>query len=136
MEKEEHIERGNKKLFSLVWGQCTEVMKTELKSMSNYEQLKEDQDGIELIKTIKCVTFSFRDQNYIIGSVWKAYQRIFTLIQQQDTDLKDHLEKVQNIVEVFESYGINIGEDEAIYSEDEIYKEVLQEEQKNEARIH
>ena len=49
MDCEEGLESGKKKLYILIWGQCTKLMKNELKAMSNYEDMNVKQDPIALI---------------------------------------------------------------------------------------
>ena len=59
IEKEETLEEGKKKLFLLLWGQCTDIMQTEIRSLQDYEKMSKAYDPIELLKAIKSITFSF-----------------------------------------------------------------------------
>ena len=51
MDREEDLESGKKKLYTLIWGQCTKLMKNELKAMSNYEDMNVKQDPIAFNKS-------------------------------------------------------------------------------------
>ena len=46
-------------------------------AMNSYESMKQEQNPITLINLIKGVTYSFRDQKYLPGNVWKAYKKLF-----------------------------------------------------------
>ena len=78
IDKEEALEEGKKKLYMLLWGQCTDVMQTELKSLANFEMFNKDYDPIVLLKAIKSITYSFRDQQKMQVSVWRAMKALFT----------------------------------------------------------
>jgi len=50
MEQEEAVDKGIKKLYSLIWGQCTEVMKNKLKAVTDFKEIERAEDAIHLIK--------------------------------------------------------------------------------------
>ena len=52
-------------------------MQNELQASENYKEMNEKQDPISLIKAIKGITYSFRDQKCLPGSLWKAYRNLF-----------------------------------------------------------
>ena len=79
MDRKEGLELGKKKLYTLIWGQCTKAMQNELETSDKFEKMKEDQDPIVLIQEIKSITYSFRDQKYVIGSMWRAFKTFSTL---------------------------------------------------------
>jgi len=134
LEKEEAVESGIKKLYSLIWGQCTEVMRNELKASPDFKATQKTEDAIKLIQSIRGITFSFRDQKYVPGSIWKAYTSVFNQRQREDQDPQDHLERFNDLIEVLKNYGVSIGEDEALIQHDEIFtslSEAQQEEPEN-----
>jgi len=57
------MEQELKKLYSLIWGQCTEVMKNELKAVTDFKEIERTEDAIHIIKKNKGITLSFQDQN-------------------------------------------------------------------------
>ena len=80
-DKEEGLNTGKKKLYTLIWGQCTQVMKNELEAIKEYETMKSKQDPIQLLKSIKSMTYNFRDQKYLSGSMWQANKALYNTIQ-------------------------------------------------------
>src|SRR5210317_172472 len=51
------------KIYSIIWGQCTASMKAKLKTLSDYEEIKEDLDTIKLLIHIKKKCYNFQDKN-------------------------------------------------------------------------
>ena len=72
IDKETALEAGTRKLYMLLWGQCIDVIKVELKSVTGYESFSKAKDPIELLKAIRSVFYSFRDQKKLQPSVWRA----------------------------------------------------------------
>jgi hypothetical protein len=53
-----------KTVYSLIWGQCTDVMRQKIASHSDYETTEDVSDAIGLLKTIKSIMFNFQGQIY------------------------------------------------------------------------
>jgi hypothetical protein len=121
MDRKEGLITGKKKLYTLIWGQCTKLMRNELEAMSNFEAINIKQDPIALIKAIKGITYSFRDQKYLPGSLWRAYKNLFNTVQCKDEDIKDFYKCFQNAVEVLENYGGDIQNMKDLYKIKEKY---------------
>src|SRR5210317_518172 len=51
------------KIYSIIWGQCTASMKAKLKTLSDYEEIKEDLDTIRLLINIKKKCYNSQDKN-------------------------------------------------------------------------
>ena len=49
LDKEERYQADKKKLYNLVWGQCTEMMKNELEIVKEYDEMKKKQDPLMLL---------------------------------------------------------------------------------------
>jgi len=64
IKKRDKIGANLKKLFSLVWGQCTELMRTKLQQMPSFDEINAHQDALGLIKLIKGLTFKFDVKQY------------------------------------------------------------------------
>ena len=46
IEKKNNYEDGKKKLYSLLWGQCTLMMQHEIEAMEDYNDMKDNLDSI------------------------------------------------------------------------------------------
>ena len=69
VKRREMLEKNLRKLYSLVWGQCTDVMRERLEGLPQYSQIKDDCDSLKLLELIKSINFKFEDQKYPFGSV-------------------------------------------------------------------
>ena len=123
VDKLEVLASGKHKLYSLIWGQCTGLMQTELMAVEGYQTFKSEMDPIALIKAIKGVTYNFRDQKYITGSLWRAYKSLFNTVQREDEDLKKFYDRFKNAVEIIENYGGDIGSMTKLWKLDPDYKQ-------------
>jgi hypothetical protein len=57
-----YLEENIKGLFSLVWGQCKDIMHQKVEALHAFEKLSAKNDGIELLKMIKNTAFLFETQ--------------------------------------------------------------------------
>ena len=121
MDWQERLSSGKKMLYTLIWGQCTKNMQNELETTAHFKKMKHEQDPIALISSIKAIMFSFRDQKYIIGSMWHAYKNVFTTIQREDEETKTFYDRFKNVIEVIETYGGDIGGMSDVYKTYEEY---------------
>jgi hypothetical protein len=52
--KDDRVEEDKKKMYSLIWGQCTEsLLCAKLEAVSGYTTMKDNYDTIDLLKSIK-----------------------------------------------------------------------------------
>ena len=86
-------------LYSLVLGQCTDLMQTKLKQQSNWETVSRYQDGIELLKMIKTTVHRFDDQKFTPLAHYCAKDAIYGLHQGNLTN-DEYLKKFNNLVDV------------------------------------
>ena len=59
LDRKENLEFGKRKLYSLICGQCTQMMKNKLQATTNYKTMSANEDPIILLKSIKGVTHNF-----------------------------------------------------------------------------
>jgi hypothetical protein len=66
----EHVKRGTmllenlKTAYSLIYGQCSDSMRTRLESMQNHVTIEIACDVIGLLENIRTVTYQFQLQQY------------------------------------------------------------------------
>jgi hypothetical protein len=75
--KEDRFEEDLKKVYSLVWGQCTDYLRAKLESKDDYAAMKAEYDTIELLKNIKDCVFKFTDQKYATHSLHEAMRKFY-----------------------------------------------------------
>ncbi|KAI2495308.1 hypothetical protein MHU86_19207 [Fragilaria crotonensis] len=100
-----------KKLYALVWGQCTDMMQQKLESSAGWDEIWRSGDGLKLLILIKNIAYAFQSQNYPGRAIHEAKKRYFNLMQNGSTTLKEHLTVFNNLVDVLEHTGGNIDDD-------------------------
>mmetsp|Transcript_36995 Transcript_36995/g.52267 ORF Transcript_36995/g.52267 Transcript_36995/m.52267 type:complete len:1117 (-) Transcript_36995:618-3968(-) len=108
VKREMVLEEGIQKLYSVVWGQCTDAMQARLEGIREHGAIAATLDGIGLLKEIKSVAFQFENQKYQPVSVHMAVRR-FYLMSQGNSNNHDYLEKFNNNVELIEVNGGELG---------------------------
>lgn len=96
-------------IFALIWGQCTEALQAKLQGLDNYDQLNEESDVLVLLKEMRKIAFNFQMHKYSHLALNETKQRFYHLIQGKSTSNQDYLKKSNNIVNVIEHCGGQIG---------------------------
>jgi hypothetical protein len=107
--KEERFEEDLKKVYSLIWGQCTEFLRAKLEAKDGYARMKEHYDTIDLLKSIKDSVFKFSDQKYAPHSLHEAMRKFYTSHQDKHSNAQDYYQRFKNQVEVVEHCGGSVG---------------------------
>lgn len=66
------IDANIQKVYSLVMGQCTYLIKNKLKGINNWHTTKAAQDVLGLLMEINNITLQFEDQKYPVLSIHNA----------------------------------------------------------------
>jgi hypothetical protein len=96
---------------SLIWGQCSEAMRTKVQTTQLYSAMSSTFDVVKLLKTIKDVVFSFQDQKYGPQALAEAKRRFSLITQDKHMMCQNYLEKFKYAIQVIEHCGGNIGVD-------------------------
>ena len=131
--REELLNNNITKVFSLVWGQCTDTLKAKLESTNNWKDIQKNKDALQLLKEIKNIIFKFEDESYPMHSLFKANESVYLIKQQEDESNVKYYERFCNAVEAAEQYGACFGVDEATLMTDEEYRELSQRQQQSKA---
>jgi hypothetical protein len=101
-------------VYSLVWGQCTDVMRQKVEALSVYKTLTTNGDGLMLLKAIKGLVYNFQSQKYLSHALHESKRRFYLCSQGRNTTASIYLEQFQNTVNVIEHSGGSIGDDPGI----------------------
>jgi hypothetical protein len=101
-------------VYSLVWGQCTDVMRQKVEALSNYDTLTKNKDGLGLLKAIKDLVYNFQSQKYLPHALHESKRRFYFCVQGRHTTTSAYLEQFQNVVDVIGHSGGSIGDDPGI----------------------
>ena len=92
------------KAYSLVLGQCTDLLQSKLKQQNAWAAIALAQDVIELIKLIKSITFKFEDQKFLPLALHQAKANVYNLRQGNMTN-HDYLQRFNNLVDIATTYN-------------------------------
>jgi hypothetical protein len=76
-----------KKLYAIVWGQCTDLMQQTLESSTGWNEIWRSGDGLKLLILIKNIAYAFQSQTYPGRVIHEAKKRYFNLMQNGSTSL-------------------------------------------------
>jgi hypothetical protein len=84
---EAHVKRLEKredntcKVYMLIFGQCSEVVRSKLESMSTYTVMQSKFDIVELLTSIQTVMFSYQGQQNKTHALIDAQKRLMSMYQ-------------------------------------------------------
>ena len=71
------LDENLQKASSLIHGQCTELLKSKLKTSANWETVSSQYDMLGLLDTIKTTIYKFDDQKYLPLSLLPAKRNLY-----------------------------------------------------------
>jgi hypothetical protein len=66
-----------KTAYSLIWGQCSDLMRQRLESTDTFQQISTTGDAIGLLKVIKSITYNYQSQRYMPQAIHEAKKRLY-----------------------------------------------------------
>ena len=105
VDRQDQLQENIGSLYSLLRGQCTDIMKQRLESLPTYDKLNEDRDGLGLLIEIKNIAFSFQSQNYLAHSLHDSKRRFYMYQQDKHTTTQAYFNTFINNVKVIEHSG-------------------------------
>jgi len=98
------LEENCQRSYSLILGQCTDLLKSKLKQSEHWDAMSTNFDVLALIKAIKAITFKFEDQKYLPLSLHNA-KAAFYRCSQGDKSNEDYLQKFNNTVDIATAFN-------------------------------
>ena len=75
------LQENIKRLGALVWGQCSDTIRTRLHSLDTYDDMHTASDGLLLLVPIKDLMYNVQEQKYVPLSIHLAKRQFFLLSQ-------------------------------------------------------
>ena len=76
-----YLQENVKTLYSLVLGQCTDVVLAKLEASDTYNEMSEEADSMKLLKEIRALVYNFQSQKYAPQALYEGKRRIYLLSQ-------------------------------------------------------
>ena len=92
------------KAYSLILGQCTDLLQSKMKQQTTWAAISAAQDAIGLIALIKSITFKFEDQKFLPLALYQAKANLYNLRQGLMSN-HDYLQRFNNLVDVALTYN-------------------------------
>ena len=105
-----------KSLYDLVWGQCSETMRSRPRSIHGYEKITSDADSISLLKAIRAEMAGFKEKQYLVHLIHNLIRDFYRLYQGHRSN-QEYYDEFQNIARTIDERGGSIGEHIAIYQQ-------------------
>ena len=105
--RERYMENKDK-LYSVIWGQCSDTIQSKLQSKSTFNDIDESRDCIMLLKEIKGIMYNFESQQYPVMSMDQTSVKYFTTRQGKFETLTEYYKRFKTNIEILEHYGANI----------------------------
>ena len=103
MKREGILDENLQKAYSLIFGQCTKLLKSKLKSSVNWDAMSSTYDMFALLEAIKTIIYKFKDQKYLPISLHNAKTNFYNFQEGTMTNT-GYLDKFMNLTEMAESY--------------------------------
>jgi hypothetical protein len=104
------FEENKKTLYSLVWGQCTDIMRQKVEALDDFEAMANAGDGLGLLRAIKNLCFNLHhSQKYVGHAIHESKRRFYQCTQGKHMTTQAYLEAFRNTIDVIEHTGGSIG---------------------------
>ena len=107
VKRRELLQENKQRVYSLILGQCTELLKTKLKSSKKWLKISTDQDVLLLLEEIKSILFKFEDKKYLPLAIYQSKKAFFSF-KQGDLTNSQFLDKFNNLVDIATSFDGNL----------------------------
>ena len=99
----DRLKNNLESLYSLIWNQCTDVLKNKLEALSTHKQLSMKADGLGLLAAIKSIVYiSNSDTTYLLHTLHEAKHNFYNCHQGKAT-LQEYLLHFQALIDAIES---------------------------------
>jgi len=103
-----------KKTYSLIWGQCSDVMRQKAEAHPGFNDVARSGDALGLLQILKNICYHYQVQKHIPHALHEAKRRFYNCHQLRNQSLQAYFEYFQNQVDVIIHIGGEIGLDPAM----------------------
>jgi hypothetical protein len=106
---EASIETTMKSLYDLIWGQCSESLRSRLRGYEDYANYSVNADTIALLKGIRAEMTGFRNKQYLTHGLHKIMKDFYGLAQGKHRNNQEYYDEFTSMVLTAEDSGVSIG---------------------------
>ena len=104
MKRRSTLDENVKNRYSLILGQCTDLLKIKLKQSKKCNAASTTYDVLILIRIIRTITFKIDEQNYLPLALHQAKENFYNIRQGSLSDA-EYLVKFNNVVNIATAYN-------------------------------
>jgi hypothetical protein len=106
---EASIETSLKSLYDLIWGQCSESLRSRLRGYNDYNTYSVSADSIALLKGIRTKMTGFRNKQYLTHGLHQIMLDFYSLTQGKHRDNQEYYDEFNSMVLTAQESGATIG---------------------------
>ena len=106
-----------KGLYSVIWGQCSETLRSRLKSNADHAAISATADSLGLLKAIRAEMTGFKKLHYLPHSVHTIMREFYQLAQGRHRTNHEYYDEFNNLVAAVDDCGAMIAMHPTIYQE-------------------
>jgi len=103
VKRENTLEENIGKLYSVIMGQCTELIKEKIKQTSGYIVISEAQDGLAALQLIRKISLNFEDFKYLPLATVQVKKQYFGFKQEPGTTILQYHTSFLNMRNAFKN---------------------------------
>ncbi len=111
-----------KALYSVVWGQCSETLRSKLKGNADFTTISTNADSLELLKAIRSEMTGFQKRQYLAHSVHSIMKEFYQLSQDKHRTNQEYYDEFNNLVAAVDECGAMIAGHPNMY--DDVIEEI------------
>ena len=116
----EYVKRRNvlsenvKKLYSVIWGQCSMPMRAKLGAIADFAATEDDKNSADLLREVKGISYEYDGHRNPYLALDDAKTKFYKYYQKENDTNVSHFNTFRALAEVVEHHGGNIGNDDAL----------------------
>jgi len=98
--KEQVLEEHMIMLYSIIWSQCTELMRQRIQALPDYKKINLNADSLSFLKAIRNQAFNFSITKDIAQALFEATTILQIIVQDRIMSCQKYMYRFQNHVDV------------------------------------
>jgi len=103
--KESILEENMKTLFSIIWGQVSDVLKHRIQTHENFKDMNSAADSLALLAALRNEAFNFQSQKDQAQALHEAIRRFYLISQGRYDSCQMYMDRYDNGMRVIQHIG-------------------------------
>ena len=112
MKRQTEYEDNKNSLFQLIWGQCSQGLKDEIKALPHYNDMKTGRKCIELLSDLNTIIHYFETTAHLHVAMHTAKKAYSNCHQYQGESNSDYINRFNSTIDIVTKHQGRLGDDE------------------------